>query len=161
MNYLGFPATGRLAGIDFGTVRIGIAISDASRVLASPLDNYNRRSLEADADYFRRLTEQEQIVGFVVGLPVHSSGRESQKSEDARRFGQWLRDVTGRPVKFHDERFTTVQANQLLDGADLTKKKRKKRLDKVAAQIILASFLESHSHDSDTPGPLEDGPQAS
>jgi putative holliday junction resolvase len=156
MNYLGFPATGRLAGIDFGTVRIGIAISDASRVLASPLDNYNRRSLEADADYFRRLTEQEQIVGFVVGLPVHSSGRESQKSEEARRFGQWLRDVTGRPVKFHDERFTTVQANQLLEGAELTKKKRKKRLDKVAAQIILASFLECHSHHSDTPGPLED-----
>ncbi len=93
-----FPTTGRLAGIDYGTVRIGVAITDASRILASPLENYNRRSLEADADYFRRLTDQEQIVGFVVGLPVHSSGQESQKSAEARGFGQWLRAVTGRPV---------------------------------------------------------------
>ena len=128
------PTWGRLAGIDYGTVRIGVAITDASRILASPLENYNRRSLEADADYFRRLTDQEQIVGFVVGLPVHSSGQESQKSAEARGFGQWLREITGRPVTFYDERFTSVQASQLLDGAELTKKKRRKRLERTNAR---------------------------
>ena len=156
MTSIEFPATGRLAGIDYGTVRIGVAVTDASRILASPLENYNRRSLDADADYFRRLTDQEQIVGFVIGLPVHSNGRESQKSTEARGFGQWLHEITGRPVTFYDERFTSLQADQLLNGAELTKKKRRKRLDKVAAQIILASFLESHSPHSATPGALDD-----
>ena len=156
MTSIEFPATGRLAGIDYGTVRIGVAVTDASRILASPLENYNRRSLDADADYFRRLTDQEQIVGFVVGLPVHSNGRESQKSTEARGFGQWLHEITGRPVTFYDERFTSLQADQLLSGAELTKKKRRKRLDKVAAQIILASFLESQSPHNATPGALDD-----
>jgi putative holliday junction resolvase len=151
-----FPATGRVAGIDYGTVRIGVAITDASRILASPLENYNRRSLDADADYFRRLTVQEQIAGFVVGLPVHGNGRESQKSAEARGFGQWLHEITGRPVTFYDERFTSFQAAQLLGGAALTKKRRRKRLDKVAAQIILESFLESHSPHSAAPGALDD-----
>jgi putative holliday junction resolvase len=103
MTSIDFPATGRLAGIDFGTVRIGVAITDASRILASPLENYNRRSLDADADYFRRLTVQEQIVGFVVGLPVHGNGRESQKSAEARIFGQCGRgreSFSGKPT-FH------------------------------------------------------------
>ncbi|MCL4202345.1 MAG: Holliday junction resolvase RuvX [Pirellulaceae bacterium] len=156
VNPTGFPAQGRLAGIDYGTVRIGVAVTDASRILASPLENYNRRSVQADADYFRRLADDEQIAGFVVGLPVHSSGDESQKSIEARRFGQWLHEITGRPVTFYDERFTSAQARNLLDSAELTKKKRRSRLDKVAAQIILASFLESHSAGGVAPGSLDD-----
>ena len=156
MNTMDFPTAGRLAGIDYGTVRIGVAVTDASRILASPLENYSRQSIQADADHFRRLADDEQIAGFVVGLPVHSSGDESQKSLEARRFGQWLHEITGRPVTFYDERFTSAQARQLLDGAELTRKKRQTRLDKVAAQIILASFLESRSSSTAAPGSLDD-----
>ena len=68
---------GRVAAIDYGTVRIGIAVSDSRRTIASPLENYTRRSKEADADYFRRLASDENIALFVVGLPVHLDGRES------------------------------------------------------------------------------------
>ncbi len=151
-----FPATGRLAGIDFGTVRIGVAVSDPHRQLASPLDNYTRRSIELDARYFRELVRTERIAGFVVGLPVHSSGRESRKSGEARRFGQWLAEVTQRPVRYYDERYTTSQALDALIAAELTKKQRKKRLDKLAAQIILAGFLESRQSADAPPGPLSD-----
>jgi len=135
--------SGRVAGIDYGTVRIGIAISDSRRTIASPLENYNRRDRERDAEHFRRLARDEQIVQFVVGLPVHNDGSESQKSLEARAFGAWLRELTGVPVAFFDERFTTVEAERLLADAKLTKARRKARLDMLAAQILLTAYLES------------------
>ncbi len=135
--------TGRLAGIDYGTVRIGIALTDTEQRLASPWDNYTRRGEAADAKYFQCLARDEEIATFVVGLPVHLSGRESQKSQEARQFGQWLNAQTGVPVVFFDERFTTSEAEQLLGAAELTKKQRKARLDKLAAQILLTAYLEA------------------
>ena len=80
-----FPETGRLAGIDYGAVRIGVSISDPGRSLCSPLENYTRRSPSADAVWFRRLVEDERIAAFVVGLPVYSSGDESPQWTEARR----------------------------------------------------------------------------
>lgn len=154
MNKPSFPSEGRLAGIDFGTVRIGIAVSDAGQRIASPLENYQRVGLQGDALHFRQLVEQEAIVAFVVGLPVHSSGDESEKSREARRFGEWLQQETHLPVTYFDERYTTVQAEQILGQAGLTKKRRRGRLDMLAAQILLAAFLESNREH--TPGPLGD-----
>jgi len=135
--------TGRLAGIDYGTVRIGIAITDPEQRIASPLANYTRRGEKADAEYFRKLVADERIVRFVVGLPVHLDGRESEKSGEARKFGQWLGQITRLPIVFFDERFTSVEAEQALIGAEMTKKKRKARLDKLAAQILLVAYLEA------------------
>src|SRR5262245_20127308 len=131
------PATGRLAGIDYGTVRLGIAITDPEQRIASPLANYTRRGEEADAEYFRKRVYDERIGGLVVGRPVHLDGRESEKSSEARKFGQWLGQTTGLPIVFFDERFTSVEAEQALMGAEMTKKRRKARLDKLAAQILL------------------------
>jgi len=147
---------GRIAGIDFGTVRIGIAITDARQTLASPFENYTRRSTAVDGEHFRRLAAEEQITRFVVGLPVHLSGDESQKSREARTFGQWLQQITGLPVEFFDERFTTSEADQFLAGADFTKKQRKARRDKLAAQIMLAAYLESQTRGASEPLPLDD-----
>ena len=137
------PATGRLAGIDFGTVRVGVAICDESQSIASPLENYNRRTDAKDAIYFKRLVEEHAIVGFVVGLPLHMSGDESQKSLEARAFGRWLADLTLRPVAWVDERYSTRFARDLLRTANLSPKKQKERLDKIAAQTILMSYLEN------------------
>jgi putative Holliday junction resolvase len=136
---------GRAAGIDYGDVRIGIAISDPERTIASPLENYTRRGPEQDTQRFRRLVAEQEVTLFVVGLPVHLDGRESPKSQEARQFGQWLGEVTGVPVEFYDERFTSREAEQALLAADLTRKRRKNRLDMLAAQIMLAAYLESHS----------------
>ena len=90
----------------------------------------------------------------MVGLPLYASGDESQKSFEAREFGSWLATLTGLPVAYHDERYTSVQAESLLGAASLTRGKRKKRIDKVAAQLILSSFLDSDNLGAE-PGSLE------
>ncbi len=139
---------GRLAGIDYGTKRVGIAITDAGQTIASPYENYTRVSPERDAARFRQLVEEEQIVAIVVGLPVHMSGDESQKSLEARGFGQWLGEITGLPIEYFDERYTTADAERLLQSANLTRKQRKARLDKLAAQFMLTAYLESKRRDA-------------
>ena len=148
------PLRGRIAGIDFGTKRIGIAVSNTDRTIASPYENYTRRDPAQDARRFQRLVREEEIVQFVVGLPVHLSGQESEKSLEARRFAAWLGEVTAIPVVLFDERFTTAEAEALLQMAELTKKRRQARRDMLAAQILLAAYLESGSRGTIDPGPL-------
>ena len=149
------PPRGRLAGIDYGTVRIGVAISDPAQTLASPLENYQRGGGAADERWLKKLVAGEQIVGFVVGLPVHNSGLESQKSREAREFARVLHELTKLPVRLFDERYTTAHAEELLLAAGFTSKQRKQRLDKLAAQILLTAYLESPRAERE-PGALED-----
>ncbi len=149
------PHQGRVAGVDYGTVRIGVAITDMGQQIASPLENYNRRNQQLDDRFFVQLADQEEVVGFVVGLPVYTSGLESQKSIEARKFGAHLQQLTGLPVAFYDERYTSAIAEEMLQGAGLTSKKRKARLDKIAAQILLTSWLES-SRNNESSQPIED-----
>ena len=146
-----WPSDGRLAAIDYGTVRIGIAICDPSRTWAGPLDTYSRRTEPLDREYFQSLCQRESIVGWIVGLPIHCDGQESQKSREARDFGFWLGSYTNLPVRFFDERFTSVLANKLLAEADLTRKKKKQRLDRVAAHLILEAFLEAERNAHQNP----------
>ncbi len=143
------PPLGRVAGVDFGTQRVGIAISDPERQIASPLTTYNRSSAANDAGFFRRLVKEEQICSFVVGLPVHMSGDESEKSREARAFGAWLAMETGLPVYFVDERYSTAIANQFLEEGRVPVSKRKQMRDKLAAQVILRTFLEQGNADDD------------
>lgn len=139
-----FPEKGRLVGIDYGTKRIGIAVCTGERTIASPVEIYQRRDVSQETKYFRSLVEEHRPVGFVVGLPLHVGGEESQKCREARTFGQWLNQVTGLPVTFWDERYTSAVAEEYLLGAELTNKQRKKRIDMVAAQIMLQGFLDYH-----------------
>jgi putative Holliday junction resolvase len=145
----------RIAGIDYGTVRIGIATADLDVGIAGPYETYSRRSERLDAEYFRRLATEERIGRFVVGLPVHTSGHESQKSLEAREFGKWLEATTGVPVEYFDERYTSAEAEQMLLAAGLTKKRRKERLDQLAAQIMLTAYLEAGGRGQESPGSLE------
>jgi putative holliday junction resolvase len=133
----------RLLGVDYGTVRVGLAVSDADRIIASPLEIRERQGGDRDAAYFRQLIEREQIGGLVVGLPIHTTGREGTKAAEARAFGEWLRTATGFPVIYADERFTTAFAESALWQAGLSHKKRKSRRDAVAAQMMLQAFLEA------------------
>lgn len=138
-----FPATGRVAAIDFGTVRIGIAVCDPMRILASPLEVHPADHWREDGDYFRDLIKLERIEGFVVGLPIHCDGGESQKSRECREFARWLVTETGHPVRLFDERFTTADAKRRMGGGGYSRKQKKKRVDAVAALVLLESFLEA------------------
>ncbi len=138
------PPQGRLLGVDFGTKRVGIALCTPDRTMAGPLEIYERRNERLDARYFRELLEEYRFCGIVVGLPIHVHGGESQKSREAQVYGKWLHEVTGLPVVYWDERYTSAVAEDFLLAADLTRKQRKKRIDKVAAQIILQAFLDAH-----------------
>lgn len=135
--------TGRLLGVDTGTVRVGLAVCDPDRTLASPLETYTRKSPDKDAAFFARLCQQESITGIVVGLPVHMNGDEGVKAKEARAYGAWLTAVTGLPVAYHDERCTTAAAEEMLWAAGLTHKQRKERRDKLAAMLILQAYLDA------------------
>ncbi|RIK70205.1 MAG: Holliday junction resolvase RuvX [Planctomycetota bacterium] len=145
----------RIAGIDYGTVRIGIATADPEVGIALLFGTYARRNERLDAEYFRQLAAEERIGKFVVGLPVHLSGNESEKSRQARAFGAWLQRITETPVEYFDERFTTAEAEQLLLDAGLTKKRRKDRLDQLAAQIMLSAYLESGAQGQQAPDSID------
>jgi putative Holliday junction resolvase len=134
---------GRLLGIDFGTVRIGLAVTDPDRILASPLETFERKEPATEEAWFRRLMQEEKIVGIVIGLPVHNDGREGKMAEQVRAFGTWLQTITQLPICYWDERFTSVHASESLWEAGLTHKKRKQRVDRVAAQMLLQSYLEA------------------
>jgi putative Holliday junction resolvase len=151
------PTTGRLLAIDYGHVRLGLAISDAERRWAGPYANYTRVSAQRDADYLRQVIKDEHVVGLVVGLPVHLDGRESQKSSEARQFAAWLQQITEIPVVLFDERFTTHEAEQHLLSAGLTKRQRRARLDMLAAHALLQAFLEADATaDHSQPPALDD-----
>lgn len=136
-----FPPAGRVIGVDHGSARVGLAVCDAGRVIASPLDTYHRRNPALDVAYFKKLAEQERAAGFVVGLPIHLSGREGEQAAACRRFGAWLTQVTGLPVAFWDERWTSSAADDAMLAAGLTRKRRQEKRDRVAAQLILEAFL--------------------
>ncbi len=138
-----FPSSGRVASVDFGSVRIGIAICDPEWILASPLEVHPAANWEDDGEYFRKLAREERIVGFVVGLPIHCDGGESQKSVECRAFARWLADETELPIRLFDERFTTADAKQRMMAGGYTRGKEKKRIDAVAALVLLESFLEA------------------
>ncbi len=151
----GIPSQGRLLGIDHGRVRIGLAITDPGQTLASPLSTRQSQGVDLDRTWFRKLVKEEAIAGVVIGLPVHGDGRESRQSAEVRKFGEWFRDELKMPVIYFDERYTSMEAEEYLQAAGATRKKRKEKLDRVAAQIILKGYLES-SREGRAPGALGD-----
>jgi putative Holliday junction resolvase len=149
-------AVGKLLGVDYGQVRVGLAVSDPDRKFAFPLETYIRQGAERDAAHFQAVVKEEGIVSLVVGLPLHLDGREGVKAVEARAFGAWLAQTTGLPVVYWDERFTTVEAESALWAAGLTHRKRKVRRDRVAAQILLQTYLDAGCPAEPAAGPLGD-----
>jgi putative pre-16S rRNA nuclease len=138
-----FPGTGRLIGVDFGRKRVGFSISSPDQKYSSPMDNYTRKNEEADSRKIKQMVEENRAVGIVIGLPVHMSGDEGELAKASREYGEWLNELTSLPVIYWDERFTSSSADDLLKGANLSWKKRKSKLDKLAAHLMLQSFLDA------------------
>ena len=116
---------GRILALDFGLRRVGCAISDPGRTIASPLEVYERRNDTLDARHYRELVQEHEVERIVVGLPVHTSGREGQLAGLARKWGSWLALATERSVVYSDERYTSVEADNRMIELGLKRQKRK------------------------------------
>jgi putative holliday junction resolvase len=139
------PDTGRLLGIDLGEVRIGLALSDPGQVVASPAETLHVPR-DADGPALTALADaavRHDAAGLVVGYPRTLDGREGRAAGRARRFADELRQRTSLPVLLWDERFTTVEAERVLIGADLSRADRKDTIDRVAASVLLQAVLEA------------------
>ncbi len=136
------PEKGRIAGVDYGDARIGVAVCDPERIMAFPYEIYRRRNEKLDLRYFQELVKKEGIVHFVLGLPLRNNGEISDKARDAMDFGDKLAEATGVSIDYMDERFTSREAEYYLRLGNLNAKRRKAKLDAVAAQIILTTYLE-------------------
>ena len=137
------PNAGALFGIDFGTKRIGVAISNPEQTISMPLENYTLRKPDLDGAWLRQLARGYGVRGLIIGLPVHMSGDEGGKAKQAREFGHWAADVTGLPVAWWDERYSSSVADMRMDQAGVSKKRRMNKRDQLAAQVILQSFLDA------------------
>lgn len=129
----------RYLGLDYGTKRIGVAISDGLGLTARPLEVVTRDEL---ADYLRHLVEEYPVEGVVVGLPTGLAGHEGDSAIGARRLAEDVGELLGVPVDLVDERFTSRMAEKSLLEAGMKRRRRKETVDKVAAAIILQTFLD-------------------
>jgi putative Holliday junction resolvase len=150
---------GRVLGLDFGTRRVGAAVSDPRRLIATPLEVYERRDQAQDARHYQHLVREHEVDRIVIGLPVHTGGREGTSASLARTFGDWLAGVTGLSVTYHDERYTTVEAEDVLIASGMKRKKRQGLRDMLAARILLQTFLDAGCPTTEVPAtPLADAP---
>ena len=135
-------------GLDLGTKRIGVAVTDELHLTAQPHSTLERQSLAVDIQFLVDLARERGAQRFVVGLPLNMDGSEGYRAEDARKFAAKLAQASGLPIDFQDERLTTVAAERVLISADLSRAKRKKAVDRVAATLILQAWLEAHPSDT-------------
>ena len=139
--------TGRALGLDPGKRRIGIAVSDPSRTIASPLRFIDTKV--ADVEHvLRDICTEYEVTVVVVGLPLNLDGSEGASAKAARDFAEVVHEATGLDVELQDERFTSVTAEAALIEGGVTRKSRKEKRDQVAAAVMLQSFLDRRSHDA-------------
>jgi len=136
------PATGRLIGIDGGTTTLGLALSDVSRTIASPLETIERTKFKADAARLLALIAEHGVCGLVLGLPTNMDGSQGPRVQATKALARNLNGLTPIPILLWDERLTTAAAERMLIAADTTRKRRGEVIDKLAATLILQGALD-------------------
>ena len=137
---------GRILGLDYGSVRLGVAISDLSQCIAYPLPSMRMREFDSNFQCLKHLCQEKQVKYIVLGLPKQLNGKEGQSAEKARQFGKQLSHQLQQPVIFFDERLSTRLAERLLIDAGLSRKKRRGKIDSVSAAVILQNYLECQDY---------------
>lgn len=133
----------KVMALDYGEVRIGVAMTDLMRLIASPFETYVRKSLDQDLDHICTLINDNSVKTVVVGLPLNMDGTEGERAQKTREFVDVLKKKTNVEFVFQDERLSSVSAEELLLEGGMKRKDRKQNIDKVAAAIILESYLNS------------------
>jgi len=142
-NLSGARPDGRVLGLDVGSKRIGIAVSDPLGITAQGLETLQRQNKRLDFERLAKLIERHQVVQIVVGYPLRMSGDEGVQAEKMQRFAQELRQRFGLPVHLWDERLSSAEANRLLRETDMSIRRRGQVVDQMAAVLILQSWMES------------------
>ena len=137
------PGPTRVMAVDYGSRRIGLAITDELGITAQGLPTLYRTSKRNDFDYLRRAIKQYGVSEIVVGLPLRMSGEAGSQSRKVEEFAEELHGRFKLPVHLFDERLTSVEANRVLDQTDMSGRRRKEVVDRLAAVLILQAFLES------------------
>lgn len=132
----------RIMALDYGEQRIGIAMTDLLKMLASPYDIYHRKHTDEDFEFFLDLIKKEQVDTIVMGLPLNMQGEEQEIASKVREFAEVLKERSGCKVEYIDERMTSLVAENILKQTEKDWKKRKAQLDKYAAMVILQDYLD-------------------
>ena len=133
----------RIMALDVGSRTIGIACSDALLMTAQGIETIRRTSLENDFNRLRELISEYEVHELVVGMPKNMNGTKGERAEKTEEFVEKMKAVIDLPVTFWDERLSTVMAERQLIAADVSRKKRKGVIDKMAAVVILQGYLDS------------------
>ncbi len=133
---------GRVMALDVGDVRIGVALSDPLGIIAQPYSVIQCESPDADVAAIRKIVDEMGVVQIVAGMPLNQHGERGPQAEKVAAFIDRLAPVAGVPIDTQDERFSTAAAQRMLIEANVSRKGRKKVVDKIAAQHILQVYLE-------------------
>lgn len=131
----------RILAVDYGDARTGLAVSDSSELLASPVGTITEYNAERLAEKIAAAAKEQSAGEIIVGLPINMNGTKGERAEKCESFAELLRGLTDIPVRMWDERSTTVTAHQYLNETNVRGKKRKAVVDTVAATVILESYL--------------------
>ncbi|MBT3359444.1 MAG: Holliday junction resolvase RuvX [Rhodospirillales bacterium] len=138
------PRDRRLIGLDVGSKTIGLALSDLSRMVATPHDVVRRTKFSKDAEHISRVIEENEVGGFVIGLPISMDGTEGRRCQSTRDFTNNLLKIIDLPAAFWDERLSTaVVERMMVSEMDMTRKRRAQIVDKLAAAYILQGALDA------------------
>lgn len=140
------PRHRAIAGLDLGTVTIGVAVSDGMRQVATPLETIKRKKFGVDAEKLLAICIARDISGIVLGLPLNMDGSEGPRCQSTRAFARNLEQLTDLPIAFWDERLSTVAAERALLEADTSRRRRAEVIDHVAASYILQGALDRLSY---------------
>lgn len=140
------PTRSPLIGIDMGTKTLGLALSDITRIIASPLTVIRRTKFKQDVAELLRLAAEHRVVGFVLGLPTNLDGTAGPRVQSTRAFARNLNMLSALPILLWDERLSTAAAERTLLEADTSRKRRAEVIDKLAATIILQGALDRMRH---------------
>ena len=136
-------ATGqRLLGLDLGEKTIGLSLSDATWMIATPFDTIKRTKFTRDAELLTAVIGEHDVGGLVIGLPINMDGSEGPKCQSVRQFAANLLGKIDLPIAFWDERLSTVAVTRTMIEADISRAKQKQAVDKMAAAYILQGALD-------------------
>jgi putative Holliday junction resolvase len=133
----------RLMGLDLGSKTIGVALSDRTRRVATPVETVIRKKFTLDAQHLIALAQHESVGLFVLGLPLNMDGSEGPRAQSTRAFARNLAKLTSIPLLFWDERLSTAAVERMLIGADASRARRDQVIDKLAAAYILQAALDA------------------